>query len=101
MSDVRPEQAGIASGMVNTAFMLGGALGLAILASIASATTTSALASGASQVVALTDGYHAAFAVGAAFAIAAAILGFTALRIVTPSVPVACDDAVCIESAAD
>ena len=101
MSDVRPEQAGVASGMVNTAFMLGGALGLAILASVASATTTSSVASGASPVVALTEGYHAAFAVGAAFAMAAAVLGFTALRIAAPSVPVEYDDAVVVETAAE
>jgi EmrB/QacA subfamily drug resistance transporter len=101
MSDVRPEQAGIASGMVNTSFMLGGALGLAILASIASATTTSSVASGASQVVALTDGYHAAFAVGAAFAMAAAVIAFIALRIAAPSVSAECDDAVCVETAAE
>src|SRR5438105_5456794 len=85
MTEVRPEQAGLASGMVNTSFMLGGALGLAILASIASATTSTALVAGAPAVVALTQGYHAAFAVGAAFAFLAAILGLRALRIAEPA----------------
>src|SRR5437763_21860 len=80
MTDVRPEQAGLASGMVNTSFMLGGALGLAVLASVAAARTSNALAAGTPTLVALTDGYHAAFAVGAAFAIVAAILGVTVLR---------------------
>ena len=81
MSDVEPERSGLASGLVNTSFMMGGALGLAVLASIAASQTTSAIASGASQVAALTDGYHAAFAIGAAFAITAAVLGFKVLRI--------------------
>ena len=85
MTEVRPEQAGLASGMVNTSFMLGGALGLAILASIASATTSTALVAGAPAVVALTQGYHTAFAVGAAFAFLAAILGLRALRIAEPA----------------
>ena len=81
MSDVEPERSGLASGLVNTSFMMGGALGLAVLASIAASQTTSGIASGASQVAALTDGYHAAFAIGAAFAITAAVLGFKVLRI--------------------
>jgi EmrB/QacA subfamily drug resistance transporter len=81
MSEVRPEQSGLASGLVNTSFMLGGALGLAILASLASAQTGAAAASGADPLAALTSGYHAAFAVGAAFAIAAAALGGFVLRI--------------------
>src|SRR5439155_958002 len=73
MTDVRPEQSGLASGLVNTSFMLGGALGLAILASVAAATTNASLGSGATTVVALTDGYHAAFAFGAIFALGAAL----------------------------
>jgi MFS family permease len=81
MSDVEPERSGLASGLVNTSFMMGGALGLAVLASIAAATTTGALASGATQIAALTDGYHAAFAIGAAFALTAAVLGFKVLRV--------------------
>jgi EmrB/QacA subfamily drug resistance transporter len=85
MTDVEPERSGLASGLVNTSFMMGGALGLAVLASIAASQTTSAIASGASQIAALTDGYHAAFAIGAAFAITAAVLGFKVLRIQAPA----------------
>jgi MFS family permease len=81
MSDVEPERSGLASGLVNTSFMMGGALGLAILASIAAATTNGALAAGAPQIAALADGYHAAFAIGAAFALIAAVLGFRVLRV--------------------
>jgi predicted MFS family arabinose efflux permease len=81
MSDVEPERSGLASGLVNTSFMMGGALGLALLASLAAARTGDALATGATQIVALNDGYHAAFAVGAAFALGAAALAFKVLRV--------------------
>jgi len=85
MTDVEPERSGLASGLVNTSFMMGGALGLAVLASIAAARTGDSLASGAAQIAALTDGYHAAFAIGAAFAIIAAVLGFKLLRSQSPA----------------
>jgi predicted MFS family arabinose efflux permease len=80
MSDVEPEQAGLASGVVNTSFMMGGALGLAVLASLASARTSVLTAAGASQAEALTGGYHVAFAVGAGCALVAAALGAAFLR---------------------
>jgi EmrB/QacA subfamily drug resistance transporter len=81
MTDVEPERSGLASGLVNTSFMMGGALGLAVLASLAAARTGDALASGAPQIVALNDGYHAAFAIGAAFALIAAALAYKVLRV--------------------
>ena len=59
MSDVDPGESGLASGVLNTSFMMGGSLGLAALASLAEA-----------------KGYHAAFAAGALFAFAAAALAF-------------------------
>ncbi len=80
MSDVKPEQSGLASGIVNTAFMMGGALGLAVLASLASSRTDSLLASGESALAALNGGYHAALMVGAVFAAAAAVIGGVFLR---------------------
>jgi EmrB/QacA subfamily drug resistance transporter len=80
MSDVDPADSGIASGIVNTSFMLGGALGLALLASLAAARTDSLIASGWQSVAALTGGYHAAFAVGAAFAMLAAAAGGLLIR---------------------
>jgi EmrB/QacA subfamily drug resistance transporter len=80
MSDVRPEQSGLASGIVNTSFMMGGALGLAVLASLASSRTDSLLASGEDTLAALNGGYHAALMVGSVFAAAAAVIGGVFLR---------------------
>jgi hypothetical protein len=60
--------------MINTSQQVGGALGLAILASIANSSTSSALESGHDQKVALTQGFSDAFTVGAGFAIAGALL---------------------------
>jgi MFS family permease len=80
MGDMQPNESGLASGVVNTAFMMGGALGLAILASLATYRTEDLLHTGATSSVALTGGYHAAFLVGALVAALAAILAATLLR---------------------
>ena len=80
MSDVEQSESGLASGIVNTAFMMGGALGLAVLASIAASRTDSLRASGDGPLAALSGGYHVAFVVGALFAAAAAVVGATLLR---------------------
>ena len=81
MSDVKPEEAGLASGLVNTSFMMGGALGLAVLASLAASRTDTLSAAGEAHQVALNGGYHVAFVVGALFAAGAAVLGATMLRV--------------------
>jgi EmrB/QacA subfamily drug resistance transporter len=80
MSDVEPGEAGLASGIVNTSFMMGGALGLAILASVAAARSSALTAAGDVLPLALNGGYHVAFALGAIFAALAAALSALLLR---------------------
>ncbi|MGH2942480.1 MAG: MFS transporter [Solirubrobacteraceae bacterium] len=80
MSDVEERDAGLASGLVNTAFMMGGALGLAVLASVAASRTDSLAAGGDGPLAALTGGYHVAFLVGAAFAATAAVVAAVRFR---------------------
>jgi len=74
VSGVEAHEAGLASGLINTSQQIGGALGLAILATVANGRTGDALATGDRLPSALTEGFQAAFAVGAGFAIAGAIL---------------------------
>jgi len=77
VTGTRPHEAGLASGLINTSQQIGGALGLAILATIANSRTQSLLHSGAhNATVALTKGFDQAFLVGAGFALAGAILAF-------------------------
>lgn len=80
MSDVDASESGVASGVVNTAFMMGGSLGLAVLASLAASQTNALRLSGAAEKVALHGGFQLAFWVGASFVLAAAVLGTAFLR---------------------
>lgn len=75
MNDVPQHESGLASGIVNTSFMMGGALGLAILASVSAAHTKTLIAAGSNSLEALTGGYHVAFLMGGLFAATAALLG--------------------------
>jgi MFS family permease len=81
MSDVAPEESGLASGVVNTAFMMGGALGLAVLASLASSRTDSLRRAGHGALDSLVGGYHVAFVAGAVFAAGGAAIGAALLRV--------------------
>ena len=87
MSDVDPRDSGLASGLVNTSFMLGGALGLAVLASLAAAHTQSFSATSANAIESLNGGYHIAFGVGAAFAFVAALIGYFGIRATAVDLP--------------
>jgi hypothetical protein len=73
---VEESESGLASGLVNTAFMLGGALGLAVLASLAEARTATLDGGGVEHLAALNGGYTIAFVVGAAMT---AVASMTAL----------------------
>jgi MFS family permease len=76
MGDVEPKDSGLASGIVNTSFMMGGAVGLAILASIAAARTEALTAAGIETVSALNEGYHLSFIAGAICSGLGALLSF-------------------------
>ncbi|MGH8227449.1 MAG: MFS transporter, partial [Steroidobacteraceae bacterium] len=78
-NDVGPHESGLASGLINTSFTLGGALGLAVLSSLAAVRTAGLVAAGAAASPALNGGYHLAFLLGAILTSIAA-LGSLALR---------------------
>jgi MFS family permease len=79
VSGVAPQQAGLASGIVNTSRLFGGALGLAILATIATSTTNSDLHRHVANGVALSDGFQVAFVVASGFALVGAVIAFVGL----------------------
>jgi hypothetical protein len=79
MSDAAPEDTGLASGLLNTTGQVGGALGLAVLATIASA-RTAALNGAGSAPAALAGGYHAAWLVSAAIVVVTIGITVAALR---------------------
>jgi hypothetical protein len=80
MSGATPSDAGLASGLVNTAGQVGGAVGLALLATVSAERTQSLLADGESALEALNGGYHLAYLIGAALMVVAIVSAVTILR---------------------
>ena len=89
VTGVRPADAGLASGLINTSRQIGGAVGLAVTTTIAAARTASLLHSGHPAAAALTGGFHEAFAVTGALALAATLVAIGFVRRSPAAAPVA------------
>jgi predicted MFS family arabinose efflux permease len=80
MSTATPSDSGLASGLLNTIIQVGGAVGLAVLATLSSGRTAHLAAAGASHAEALNGGFHLAYVVAAALAVVAVVVAVVLLR---------------------
>ena len=80
MSSATPQDAGLASGLVNTTAQIGGALGLAVLATVSASRTNALIAQHRPAAIALTEGYHLAFWIAFGLVVAAAAVAAALLR---------------------
>jgi EmrB/QacA subfamily drug resistance transporter len=94
MATATPSDTGLTSGLINTTAQVGGAFGLAILATLSASRTQDVLASGAGDTAALAAGYHLAFGIGAGCLVVAAIVAASVLRNATSPSPDASGDGV-------
>jgi EmrB/QacA subfamily drug resistance transporter len=85
MSGATPEDSGLASGLINTSVQVGGAVGLAVLATLATERTSSLRADGESINAALNGGYHLAYLIGAGLVAVAIVVAATVLRSGSPA----------------
>jgi EmrB/QacA subfamily drug resistance transporter len=85
MSDATPQDAGLASGLVNTTVQVGGAIGLAVLATLSATHSENLMADGVARASALNEGYHLAFLIGAALVAVAVAVAVTVLRVRRPA----------------